>query len=516
MYFSFFLVLATVASLALIILGIWLLIKRSVKRVNTHSERISAPISPRPGQRAKAEAPQNQTPQPALVQAPATVTPTGPAAGLMHYTKVDGSTSIRDLTIYSRNIKDGQTHSLNCRQQGEQITKQFLLSGISRIELPGLSPPLVLSNSGEIATWLELHIPERSTTNRQSRPLPNPAPVPGASKQLRQKAIGAPPSLPPPPPPAQRQPLLLHELLPDGARGFAVLDLETTGTGRSCRIVEIALVRLDPQGRITEEWETLIQPGMPIPNAHIHGIDDALVAGAPSFAEIAGSLAAKLHEHVLVAHNLLSFDGPILEAHFAEVEGIDLCLGSGVDTMPRPRAKLVDLCARHGVELDPSVAHTALGDTRALTKALQSGMAHLEPAGRAVAVQRNGLLALPARTLSRARVAATKAPSGWTAVSIELKAGQVFVATGPKSTKIDTEIRRAEAYGTKLGLQYRKVNTIPKRETPAFLLSTSLNLANRKMADARELQIPVVLCSDFVNARMGNTVRAWTYQGWKG
>jgi len=116
---------------------------------------------------------------------------------------------------------------------------------------------------------------------------------------------------------AQRQPLLLHELLPDGARGFAVLDLETTGNGRSCRIVEIALVRLDPQGRITEEWETFIQPGMPIPNAHIHGIDDALVAGAPSFSEKAGSLAAKLHEHVLVAHILLSFDGPILEAHFA-------------------------------------------------------------------------------------------------------------------------------------------------------------------------------------------------------
>jgi DNA polymerase III alpha subunit (gram-positive type) len=109
--------------------------------------------------------------------------------------------------------------------------------------------------------------------------------------------------------------------------------------------VEVALVRLNPEGKITEEWETLVHPGQPIPNAHIHGIDDALVTGAPRLAEIAGTLAAKLHEHVDVAHNLRSFDGPIPEALFAEVDGIDLSLGTGVDTMPTPRMKLVELCA---------------------------------------------------------------------------------------------------------------------------------------------------------------------------
>ncbi len=291
-----------------------------------------------------------------------------------------------------------------------------------------------------------------------------------------------------------------------------MLDLETTGTGRCCRIVEIALVRLDPQGRITEEWETLVHPGIAIPNADIHGIDDALVTGAPSFAEIAGTLAAKLHEHVLVAHNLRAFDGAILEAHFAEVDGIDLSLGSGVDTMPTPRVKLVDLCARHGVQLDPDVAHTALGDTRALTKALQRGMAHLVAADSSVTVRHNGLLAQPAQTLTRKMAVASSAPSGWTAVSIPLEAGQLFITTGPASTKPDTEIKRAEAHGIGLGLEYRKVNSIPIRNPPAFLLSTSLTLANRKMADARELQVPVVLCRDFMQARCGTSVQAWSYQ----
>jgi DNA polymerase III epsilon subunit-like protein len=298
----------------------------------------------------------------------------------------------------------------------------------------------------------------------------------------------------------------------DGATGFAVLDLETTGTGRSCRIVEIALVRLDPQGRITEEWETLVHPGLPIPNGHVHGIDDAMVERAPSFSEIAGILAAKLHQHVLVAHNLRSFDGPILEAHFAEVDGVEISLGKGVDTMPTPRVKLVDLCARHGVELDASVAHTALGDTRALARALQSGMAHLVPAGSAVAVHRNGLLEQSPRTLTRALAAGSKPSSGWTTVPIRLEKGMLFFTTGPKSMSTDTEIKRAEAHAIRLGLTYRKVNSIPKRNPPAFLLSTSLMLENRKMLDVREQGIPVILCRDLMRARIGSSVKGWVYR----
>lgn len=85
--------------------------------------------------------------------------------------------------------------------------------------------------------------------------------------------------------------------MPPGARGLAVLDLETTGVGRSCRIVEIAPVRPDPQGRLSEGGDTLIQPGIPIPNADVHGIDDARVSATPRFVEIAECLAAMLHAH---------------------------------------------------------------------------------------------------------------------------------------------------------------------------------------------------------------------------
>ena len=42
----------------------------------------------------------------------------------------------------------------------------------------------------------------------------------------------------------RHQPLPLPQLLPAGAMGFAVLDLETTGPGQLCRIVDIALLDL--------------------------------------------------------------------------------------------------------------------------------------------------------------------------------------------------------------------------------------------------------------------------------
>ena len=458
----------------------------------------------------------------------------------MTYTKADGSTRIRSLVIHSRNGSGGGFSALNCRMDGERIVKTFQLRGISRLELPGLDPPLVLTTPAEIASWLERHIPERQAQrSRRRQPLP-PQPeigsdAPGPSLAPPKEPLGSgsdiamKPGIPPPPPPlpsAARQkaiisaeapappdqPRPLPSLLPRGARGFAVIDLETTGVGRSCRIVEIALVRLDPQGRISEEWDTLVHPGIPIPNPDVHGIDDALVSTAPRFPEIAGLLAAKLHEHVLVAHNLHNFDGPILEAHFMEVDGVELHLGKGVDTMPHPKLKLAELCLRHGVELEPGQAHTALGDTRALARALQRGMAHLTPAADMVVVHQNGLLHQPCRPITRAMAADTRPRSGWRPMELQLEVGQLFYTTGPQSMAKNTEISRAEAHGIRLGLTYRKVSRISLKSPPVFLLSTSLELQTSKMDSARERQIPVVLCRDLMQVRQGSMVRAWVHR----
>jgi len=305
----------------------------------------------------------------------------------------------------------------------------------------------------------------------------------------------------------------LQHLLPAEAIGFAVIDLETTGFGRSARIVEIAVVRLDPAGCVVEEWETIINPGIAIPNSHIHGIDDDDARSAPMFADIAGLLAAKLHRHVLVAHNLSSFDRPILEAHFAGIDGVQLSLGDGIDTMPNPRQKLAELCASHGVELNSSDAHSALGDTRALAQVLVKGIPHVQPAQQSVAVDKNTLLARPAQNYTRAMARREPAHSGWTAVRWTLEGNQTFATTGPASMRTDTEIKQAEQYASGLGLTYRKVSTLPKRNPPDFLISTNLKLRTRKMEDAMDRGLPVLLTRDIAAAALGSTVTAWRWSG---
>ena len=110
---------------------------------------------------------------------------------------------------------------------------------------------------------------------------------------------------------------MLHDLLPL-ERPLVVYDTETTGTNsRSDRIVEIACVKIHPDGR-REDWERRLNPGIPIPAAStaIHGISDADVADAPRFRDVAAELSAYLRGCDLAGYNIAGFDLPVLRAEF--------------------------------------------------------------------------------------------------------------------------------------------------------------------------------------------------------
>ena len=95
-------------------------------------------------------------------------------------------------------------------------------------------------------------------------------------------------------------------------------DLETTGTNIvNDRIVEISVVKVMPDGEnITKT--TRLNPTIPIPEevSLIHGIYDKDIQDAPTFKNIAKSLAKFLEGSDLAGFNILKFDVPVLVEEF--------------------------------------------------------------------------------------------------------------------------------------------------------------------------------------------------------
>ena len=157
---------------------------------------------------------------------------------------------------------------------------------------------------------------------------------------------------------------------------FSVVDVETTGLfpGGHDRIVEIAIVDLDPKGNVFDEFVTLVNPERDIGPTHIHGITTRDVLDAPSFPEIAGDVASRLAGNVFVAHNA-RFDLDFVEAEFNRM-GQPLPTVATLCTMrlaqnlvgSAPSFSLAALCEHLGVRREH--AHTALEDARATTRLL--------------------------------------------------------------------------------------------------------------------------------------------------
>ena len=84
-------------------------------------------------------------------------------------------------------------------------------------------------------------------------------------------------------------------------RNILYLDTETTGLDGTAEIIEIAV--LDTSGRVL--LDTLVRPQGPIPAEAraVHGISDAMVAGAPEWADVYVELSAILHERSVVVYN---------------------------------------------------------------------------------------------------------------------------------------------------------------------------------------------------------------------
>ena len=426
----------------------------------------------------------------------ATVAPVLPAAPLtatVHYTDAGGRSSVREVVIHSRKLVGEGRDALNVREGGDPTPKLYLIERISRLDYTVEGEICSLTSAVLIRELLERVIPFKEPRSpRNDRVAPEPAPAASEAGHV-------------PEPSSAQAALPLPSLLPEGACGFAVFDLETTGFGAEHRILEIAVIRLEPDGRIKDVWETLVHPGMAIPSGIAqtkHRIHDRMVANAPAFADVAADLAARLDGHVLVAHNL-PFDQGFLERRFAAVEGIQINLGRGLNTM-KAKESLESLCKRLAVSLPPDEAHSALVDARALAQALVAGISHLQPAEAAVALERT--VAAEGCTLQpRSAVQTNAVPEGWRPQPVPLVPGAEFIKT-------DVADSAAEALAERLGLVYRQAKKVPKRRRPAFLLADDLASTTTKMREAKEQRLPVLRVCDIKDLAVGSEALGWLFE----
>ena len=149
---------------------------------------------------------------------------------------------------------------------------------------------------------------------------------------------------------------------------LAVIDFETTGLypGED-RVVEVAIVRMDPGDQPRVVVDTLVNPDRPMAATQIHGITDDKVADAPMFNDVAPQILEALSGCVVAAYNVY-FDIKFLEYELSQVVSLDLpphlclmymrpLLGLGC------KCPLMDACNDHGIKLNN--AHAASADAMA-------------------------------------------------------------------------------------------------------------------------------------------------------
>lgn len=163
---------------------------------------------------------------------------------------------------------------------------------------------------------------------------------------------------------------------------YAIVDIETTGGyATNNAITEVAIVLHDGI-RELKRYETLVNPGMPIPRyvQALTGINDEMVSDAPYFNEIAGIIHEWLSGAVFVAHNVnfdYSFIKHQLKACRMDLDTRKLCtVRLSRKTFPgAPSYSLGNICSHLGISIPNR--HRAGGDAGATVllfeKILQGG-----------------------------------------------------------------------------------------------------------------------------------------------
>ena len=175
---------------------------------------------------------------------------------------------------------------------------------------------------------------------------------------------------------------------PLGAAPLVFVDLEMTGLDKKRdRVVEVCLERvrgLGPEAVVEDRLHTLVRPdGGEIGNVHVHGIDAAALASAPTWREIEGRVLRILDGGVFVAHGAV-WDVAFVEAEMRRAGRAGFGIPFYLDTLNLSRRAFG--LSKHSLEalraefgLDTARAHRADADVTALREVFARCAAALDP-----------------------------------------------------------------------------------------------------------------------------------------
>lgn len=152
---------------------------------------------------------------------------------------------------------------------------------------------------------------------------------------------------------------------------YCLFDLETTGISINYdEVVEISAVKVR-NGRIVDEFSTLVNPGRRIPPqaSAVNGITDKMVEDAPDFETALDGFLTFAGNDVLVGHNIAAFDLKFISRDALKYWGLVID-NDYIDTLLLARKYLKELPGRSLTELakhysiNPEGAHRALNDCR--------------------------------------------------------------------------------------------------------------------------------------------------------
>lgn len=142
------------------------------------------------------------------------------------------------------------------------------------------------------------------------------------------------------------------------------LDTETTGIspGSGDAIVEVAIVNERGETLLN----TLVNPLRNIPwyATKVHGITDAMVAGAPTLEELMPTIRKVIKKQEVVIYNA-TFDVPFFPGHLSEAASIHCAMRRFAQYTGSRTWRKLDFAAQCAGHVWTGAAHRALADTQA-------------------------------------------------------------------------------------------------------------------------------------------------------